>query len=197
MVKIEMRRVVYLAVVAGLAAGLSGCQSFRDAAGLTKQAPDEFAVVSKAPLIIPPDYNLKPPKPGEAPTNQVSPTDAAEGTLYGAGLPATSSHGQLSLGEQMLLDKAGASDANNMIRQRIAADNRAMLAADNSFTERLLFQSGTSDASAGTPVSTSGAAPAAPAQQASKPSAQPSPDHSSNGSGTIQDAIGSWLGGIF
>ena len=197
MVKIEMRRVVYLAVVAGLAVGLSGCQSFRDAAGLNKQAPDEFAVVSKAPLIIPPDYNLRPPKPGEAPTNQVSPTDAAEGTLYGAAPPATSSRGQLSLGEQALLDKAGASDANNLIRQRIAADNHAMFAADNSFTERLLFQSGTSDASAGTPLKTSGASPAAPAQQTSKTSAQPGPERSSNGSGTIQDAIGSWLGGIF
>ncbi len=205
MVKIETRRVVYLAVLAGLTVALSGCQSFRQAAGLDKQAPDEFAVVSKAPLIIPPDYNLRPPKPGEAPTNQVSPTDAAEGDLYGNPPPATSSHGQLSLGEQALLDNAGASDANDMIRQRIAADNRAMLAADNSFTERLLFQSGTSDAAAGTPVSTAaesgsqpGAAVASSASaQTTAGTSQPGPDHASNGTGTIQDTIGSWLGGIF
>ena len=208
MVKIETRRVMYLAVLAGVTVALSGCQTFREAAGLDKQVPDEFAVVSKAPLIIPPDYNLRPPKPGEAPTNQTSATDAAEGTLYSAPPPATSSHGQLSLGEQALLDKAGASDANNMIRQRITADNRAMLAADNSFTERLLFQSGTSDAAAGTPVSvaaesgsqsgvaTAGATSGASAQPAAETS-QPGPNHASNGTGTIQDTIGSWLGGIF
>ncbi|MBU6445534.1 MAG: DUF3035 domain-containing protein [Alphaproteobacteria bacterium] len=203
MVKIETRRVMYLAVLASLTVALSGCQSFRQAAGLTKEAPDEFAVVSKAPLIIPPDYNLRPPRPGEAPTNQVSPTDAAEGTLYGAQPPATSSHGQLSVGEQALLAKAGATDANNMVRQRIAADNRAMLAADNSFTERLLFQSGTSDASAGTPLDTSGVKRGAQTAGAAAPAAgdtsaaQPSPDHASNGTSSIQDAIGSWLGSIF
>ncbi len=205
MVKIETRRVVYLAVLAAFAVGLSGCQSFREAAGLNKEAPDEFAVVSKAPLIIPPDYNLKPPKPGDAPTNQTSATEAAEGTLFGAAAPATSSHGQLSLGEQALLDKAGASDANDMVRQRIAADNRAMLAADNSFTQRLLFQSGTSDASAGTPVDTAAASGSpsttqtagAAGQPAAETSTQATPDHSSNGTGTIQDSIGRWLGGIF
>ena len=43
---------------------LGGCGGFRDAVGLNKRAPDEFAVVSKAPLVIPPDYGLRPPRPG-------------------------------------------------------------------------------------------------------------------------------------
>ena len=41
-----------LAVLGGSAALLMGCQSVRDAAGMNKQAPDEFAVVTKQPLII-------------------------------------------------------------------------------------------------------------------------------------------------
>ena len=30
-----------------------------------KRSPDEFAVVRRAPLILPPDYGLRPPRPGE------------------------------------------------------------------------------------------------------------------------------------
>ena len=50
-----MRRVAYLAALAALAVSLAGCESLRKAAGLTKVSPDEFAVVTKAPLIIPPE----------------------------------------------------------------------------------------------------------------------------------------------
>ena len=52
------------AALAALAIALSGCDTIREAAGVTKQTPDELAVVTKAPLVIPPDYNLRPPKPG-------------------------------------------------------------------------------------------------------------------------------------
>ena len=31
-----------------------------------KRSPDEFAVVSRAPLIVPPDFELRPPRPGES-----------------------------------------------------------------------------------------------------------------------------------
>ena len=56
---------------------LPGCDSLRREAGMTKQSPDEFAVVTKAPLIIPPDFNLHPPAPGAPPLNQQGPTDTA------------------------------------------------------------------------------------------------------------------------
>src|SRR5256885_6735423 len=69
------------AAASALMLSLSSCESIRNfVAG--KEPPDEFAVVTKAPLIIPPDYNLKPPKPGVAPLNQASPTQTAEAALY-------------------------------------------------------------------------------------------------------------------
>lgn len=37
----------------------------REVVGLTRQAPDEFVVVSRPPLSVPPDFELKPPRPGE------------------------------------------------------------------------------------------------------------------------------------
>ncbi len=37
---------------------------FRDAVGLRRSAPDEFKVVSNAPLATPPEFTLRPPVPG-------------------------------------------------------------------------------------------------------------------------------------
>ena len=53
-----------LLAVAGIAMLTSGCGIGR-AVGGGKNAPDEFAIATKAPLVVPPDYSLRPPKPGE------------------------------------------------------------------------------------------------------------------------------------
>jgi hypothetical protein len=120
---------------------LSGCDTLRSALGSDKQAPDEFAVVTKAPLIMPPDYNLKPPKPGAPPTNQVSPTQSAQAALFNAD-PATVAAaipGSMSMGEKLLLSYAGAANSDPSIRQVIAAENKKMQSADDSFTDSLMF----------------------------------------------------------
>lgn len=49
---------------AGLMLLLPGCSGFRQAIGLDRTGPDEFAVESRAPLTIPPDFDLRPPQPG-------------------------------------------------------------------------------------------------------------------------------------
>ena len=45
---------------------LAGCNGDKIARtfGLTRDAPDEFTVTTRAPLSMPPDYNLRPPRPG-------------------------------------------------------------------------------------------------------------------------------------
>jgi hypothetical protein len=40
--------------------------------GIDRSMPDEFAVESRAPLTLPPDYDLRPPQPG-APRPQETP----------------------------------------------------------------------------------------------------------------------------
>ena len=69
-----------------------------------RAAPDEFAVVRNAPLIIPPDYSLTPPVAGTA---AVSPTDAqaqAIEALFGG--PAPRSNAETSLLERAGRDRA-------------------------------------------------------------------------------------------
>ena len=130
-----------LAVLGVAAASLMGCESVRHAAGLGKEAPDEFAVVTKQPLVIPPEFNLRPPRDGAPPTNQVNPTTSAQSTLFDTD-PATAAKfitGDFSQAEKLLLAQAGAANTDPAIRQEVASDGRAMEAADVGFTEKLLF----------------------------------------------------------
>ena len=79
------------------ALALGGCASLL---GGGNRAPDEFAVVRNAPLIIPPDYSLTPPVAGTA---AVSPTEAqaqAIEALFGGPAPR-------SQGETSVLEAAG------------------------------------------------------------------------------------------
>ena len=140
--KTIFRFAVISAVEVALALSLSACDSLRRSAGLTKQPPDEFAVVTKAPLIIPPNFNLRPPAPGAPPLNQEDPTGSAQAALFNGSDPATVAAGMpasISLSERMLLANAGAQNTDPAIRAELAADSRASAAAaDQSFTDKVL-----------------------------------------------------------
>lgn len=75
-----LRRVAPAAVL-GLA--LAACGGVKDDLGLSKEAPDEFAVVRNAPLSLPPDFNLRPPKPGEVGDGRLEQRDQARALLVG------------------------------------------------------------------------------------------------------------------
>jgi hypothetical protein len=199
------KQFVRLGVLAACGLALMGCQSVKDAAGLGKQSPDEFAVATKQPLVIPPDFNLRPPRDGAPPTNQIQPTDAAQSALYDD--PATAAKrmsGDYSDAERTLLANARATNPDPAIRQRIAADGRAMEASDDSFANEVLFwQDGKSDA--GTPVDAEAesrrieAQKAAGAGAATKPAAQKPNDSATIGKSDNdkQESKGGWLDGIF
>lgn len=70
-----------------------------------RERPDEFAVSRQAPLVIPPDFALTPPRPGTAPTQQRAASEQALEVLFGG--PAAR-----SAIEQDALRRAGASDTS-------------------------------------------------------------------------------------
>jgi hypothetical protein len=124
---------------------LAGCDSFNRAIGKTRVIPDEFQVVSNAPLAIPPDYALRPPRVGNGP-EQANPTDQARETVFRAGdtsagqVPAPSA--TMSVGEQDLLRQAGANSAPSDIRQTVDADPTDGVPFDRGLVDKLLFWSG-------------------------------------------------------
>jgi hypothetical protein len=193
---------VRLGLLAACAVTLIGCDSVRDAAGLGKQSPDEFAVVTKQPLVIPPDYNLRPPRDGAPPTNQIQPTDAAQSALFDDPQAAAKRMtGEYSDAERILLANARATNPDPAIRQQVAADGRAMEASDDSFTNDVLFWQ--DNKATGTNVDADAEAKRIEAQKAAgagaatKPAAQKPNDSATIGKDDNQESKGGWLDGIF
>jgi Protein of unknown function (DUF3035) len=120
-------------VVAGLALTTGGC-GIGKALGGGKQAPDEFAVATKAPLVVPPDYALRPPRPGESRPQELSPSERAQQVLLG-----DTSAAPPTLGEQALLQKAGAFGADPNIRNLLNAENGGRGDKDRSIANQLIF----------------------------------------------------------
>ena len=135
------KRVLRFAILGIGLTALSACDSIRQEAGLTKQSPDEFAVTTKAPLIVPPDFNLRPPSPGAPPLNQTDPTSSAEIAMFSSTDPQTAAaqmKGNYSPGEKMLMATAGVQNADPTIRAELQSDEKNMQGADSSFTDRIL-----------------------------------------------------------
>ena len=85
----EYRRVCgvvsfWLVCLGGLSL-LSGCSNFKQMIGLDQPMPDEFAVESRAPLTIPPDFDLRPPQPGASRPQEKSSDQQAKQTIEQAG----------------------------------------------------------------------------------------------------------------
>jgi hypothetical protein len=147
--RFEMRTVKAILVVALCATALGGCSGLRAMAGLQKKSPDEFAVTTKAPLVIPPDFNLRPPMPGAPPTNQLDPSSNAEQALFsGTSDPQTVANGMrgnYTPAEKLLLANAGAQKTDPGVRVKLTADERTVQNANRSFTDKVLGASGTPD----------------------------------------------------
>lgn len=121
---------------------LSGCSEVKTAFGLQKTVPNEFDVVSNAPLAIPPDFNLRPPSPGAPPTQGESPSAQAKETIFraaGQTASAGSTDASLSPGETDILQAAGANGAQGNIRQVVNEEAAESQPFDQSFVDRLVF----------------------------------------------------------
>jgi hypothetical protein len=79
------RSCIPLLAVACLCLALSGCAGFRQALGMDRVGPDEFAVESRAPLTIPPEFDLRPPQPGAPRPQEVTSAERARRVIDTAG----------------------------------------------------------------------------------------------------------------
>jgi hypothetical protein len=142
----SVNRVIAAAAIVA-AAGLAGCQSTRTALGMTKVTPDEFRVVTKAPLVVPPDYALRPPAPGEPRPQELQPESAARTALLGQ------REGEIrSDGEKLLVAKAGADKADPLIRYVVDDEFGDVAHKEKSFADRVMFWRADKKAQAATPA---------------------------------------------
>ncbi len=130
---ISLKSSLMIAAIAGLGLNLSACARTTKALGLTKSTPNEFNILTKAPLIVPPEYNLRPPKVGESSAENNYSQKAARDALIGDVDAAEPSQGEI-----VLMSKAGVSRANQEIRIVIDGEN-AVERKTQGFADQVLF----------------------------------------------------------
>lgn len=129
-----------IALAAALAGSLGGCGSFSKAVGADKSAPDEFRVLTKPPLVIPPEYALRPPKPGDPRAGLADPSAQAQAALFGRDLGRASSSG-----ERALVAAAGAQAVDENIRETVDLESSDLLRKGQGFSDRVLQYSAEGD----------------------------------------------------
>ena len=136
---------------------LTGCGqgTVQNALGMGKRSPDEFSVVSRAPLILPPDYGLRPPGSGESRPGVDTPAEQARASLTGGEVqqpraapapragrwfrpPSTSAAKRRRSGERALLAEATTAPVDPQIRRKIAEENMQLAEVEQALFTRLV-----------------------------------------------------------
>jgi hypothetical protein len=136
-----------------LAPAVAGCSSTKEMLGLTKRSPDEFQVVSRAPLSMPPDYSLRPPTPGAPRPQEGTTRDQAQSIVTGYSARATDTmqpdqipsigEGEQtsteSAGESAFLQSASLTGIDPNIRKLVEQETTADQDASQTFLDDLVF----------------------------------------------------------
>lgn len=143
------RSKIGLTVGAGLL--LTGCSgSLGESLGFGKRAPDEFAVVKRQPLIVPPDYDLRPPDPNARGPLPGRADARARASLTGvpveqrAGRTAMPAGG--SAGETALIRRSAEVQVDPDVRRRLSEESGGAAAVDAALFERLTRPGGAAGA---------------------------------------------------
>lgn len=128
-----LRSACLFSALASVALVATGCTSTSRALGLEKSAPNEFNILTKAPLIVPPEYNLRPPAIGASSAENNYTQRSAREALLGDIDDADPSSGEIAL-----MTKAGVNRADPEIRLEVDGIN-SVERKSNGFTDRLLF----------------------------------------------------------
>ncbi len=126
-----------------LVAGCGG--NVKQQLGIAKRAPDEFSVVTRAPLSMPPDYGLRPPRPGERRPQEPTMRSQARGVLVphaaGDNLASVAPGGAtgMTTGESALLSRVETAQPAGDIRNQIDSETARLDADDRNLIERMMF----------------------------------------------------------
>lgn len=159
----NLNRVLGVCAILGLGAvGLAGCQSTAHALGMDKITPDEFRVVARAPLVVPPDYALRPPAPGEPRPQELQPESAARAALLGQRAAVDRSEA-----ERLLSTRAGGDHADPLIRYTVDDEFGDIAHKDRGFADFVMFWRRGQSITPGAPAA-DGAAPPQPVDAAAE-----------------------------
>lgn len=123
-----------------VALALAGCSDVRRSIGLDRQSPDEFTVVSRAPLTLPPSMaNLPKPRPGAARPQDATPQQMAAGAVFGGSSRGAAKPVGNSAGESALVAQAGSKGIDPNVRAKVDQETTQLIIADKSWVDSILF----------------------------------------------------------
>ncbi len=110
---------------------LSACGSAKEKLGLVKEAPDEFAVIRRAPLEIPPHLaSLPVPTPGAQRPQEPTAEEMAAEAIFGSEIPqsveadiSNTGSANATAAERAIIEAAGANQTQDNIRQVVNEEN--------------------------------------------------------------------------
>jgi hypothetical protein len=149
---LRLGRVLGLTLCVG-ALGLQACSDIQSAIGNKKQSPDEFAVVARPPLSLPPNFALRPPTPGEPRPQERDVTKAAERLVLGSGnqstvsgtagnVPSSAPSTPVSRetpGESKMRQLLRTADAEPGIRNTVNQETKSFVYEEEYLIDNLLF----------------------------------------------------------
>ena len=130
----SLNRVLLAGLLAATSLSAAACGGLSRSLGVAKTTPDEFRVVTKAPLVVPPDFALRPPAPGEPRPQELQPESAARNALLGQ-----RDAERRSDGEKLLVAKAGAEKADPLIRYVVDDEFGDIAHKEKTFADRVMF----------------------------------------------------------
>lgn len=95
--------------------------------------PDEFRVVRKAPLTVPPEFNLRPPTPGESRPQDLQADAQARMAVFGTDLGQSASQG-----EKLFVRALGGEATDRTVRAAIDFDSAQIVRKNRSFADAIL-----------------------------------------------------------
>lgn len=123
-----MKKFILTLLIAGSAISLAACEKTKEQFDFSKKAPDEFAVVKRAPLEMPPDMTIRAPQPGAPRPQELSATDMARNAVLGEDAQKQiARESGVSQGEAVLLQKSGATGASPAIRAKVDAETAEII----------------------------------------------------------------------
>ncbi|MDI9408770.1 MAG: DUF3035 domain-containing protein [Candidatus Pacebacteria bacterium] len=139
----HINRIAVVMAVVGVTV-LAGCtQQARRSIGLERTPPDEFLVDRHMPLVIPPDFGLRPPVPVTSRTVTATPDAQGKAVIIknndgAVAVPKKEPGAPKAASDIALLKAAGALNSNDAIRTEIDRDLRQRQAESPEMVKKLV-----------------------------------------------------------
>jgi len=124
----------------GAAAALAGCSAVNDVKSLIQKGSkdgNEYRAVRNQPLVVPPGFDLRPPRGGGSSGGRSTTVRARRTVTGSATAGATTAPGS---GERALVRKAasGVSGAGSYVRKEVDEESKEKKESERKFTDKLL-----------------------------------------------------------